>query len=209
MQQLDFINSSRNLFQREHLSLALTENFLSVDKSKILLHHLIEVTQWQQPRIKVYGKWHLTPRLLQFYGDEGLVYEYSKTLRGTLAWTQTLFELKTRVSNATGADYNCVLLNYYRDGQDTMGWHADDEPELGVQANIASLSLGANRDIHFKPKATAKITTHETIKLALPSGSLLTMQGDTQEYWLHHIPKRARCHAPRINLTFRAIHPSP
>ena len=100
-------------------------------------------------------------------------------------------------------EFNAVLLNYYRNGHDTMGWHADDEPELGQQPVIASLSLGASREIFFKPKH-GKGTR---IALTLTSGSLLIMREETQRRWLHHIPKRTRCRPPRVNLTYRRIYP--
>jgi alkylated DNA repair dioxygenase AlkB len=199
MQQLDLIDDSFCISQ-DHLSIKLQTGFLSEIQANELLAQLIATTSWQQPKLKVYGKWHHTPRLVRFIGDPNLDYKYSNTQHDTQPWTSTLISLKQRVEVFSGETYNCVLLNYYRDGQDTMGWHADDEAELGLQATIVSLSIGAARDIHFKPK-----TGGELIKLTLPCGSLLLMKGQTQQYWLHHIPKRARCDTPRINLTFRKI----
>lgn len=199
MQQLVLIDDGLCISQ-DHLSIELQTGFLSETQANKLLKHLIATTSWQQPKLKVYGKWHRTPRLVRFVGDPNLNYKYSNTLHDTQAWTTALTALKKRIEALSGKAYNCVLLNYYRDGQDTMGWHADDEAELGQQPTIASLSIGAARDIHFKPKIGGAL-----IKLNLPCGSLLLMRGQTQEYWLHHIPKRAQCDSPRINLTFRQI----
>ncbi len=205
MRQLDLLNTALNSgpidIERSGLSLQLIPDFLLAQKSNALLQHLIQLTPWQQPVLKVYGKWHPTPRLVAFYGDPGLRYQYSNKLHGTLAWTPELLSLRQSLEQHCKASFNCVLLNHYRDGQDTMGWHADDEPELGDAPVIASLSLGATRDIHFKSR-TAK---NKKISLSLPAGSLLTMSGATQQHWLHHVPKRARCTQPRINLTFRHI----
>ncbi|MCP4008733.1 MAG: alpha-ketoglutarate-dependent dioxygenase AlkB [Proteobacteria bacterium] len=203
MQQRDWLDPSLDI-SRKHLAIRLLPEFISSARADILLKHLIDNTPWQQPRVKVYGKWHPTPRLVSFYADEKLSYGYSQTLHGALPLTTTLFDLKTRISQLTSIPFNAVLLNYYRDGRDTMGWHADDEKELGVQPTIASLSLGAARDIHFKSRNGGE----ELVKLNLPSGSLLIMDGDTQHYWLHHIPKRAKCTTPRVNLTFRNIGPA-
>lgn len=201
MQQLDLINSGFSI-SRDHLSLNLHTGFLAASEADALLQQLIETTNWQQPKLKVYGKWHPTPRLISFHSHGGLNYKYSNTLHTTQAWTPALSDLKQRIEAISNTQYNAVLLNYYRDGQDTMGWHADDEPELGNRPTIASLSIGAPRDIHFKPKHGGKL-----IKINLPSGSLLLMDGQTQNRWLHHIPKRAKCLIPRINLTFRMIAP--
>jgi alkylated DNA repair dioxygenase AlkB len=200
MQQRDWLDPAVKI-RRNHLAIRLLPEFISSTRADILLKHLIDTTPWQQPRVKVYGKWHPTPRLVSFYADEQLSYGYSQTLHGALPLTTTLSNLKARISRLTSIPFNAVLLNYYRDGRDTMGWHADDEKELGIQPAIASLSLGAGRDIHFK----SRNGDEELVKLNLPSGSLLIMDGDTQHYWLHHIPKRAKCTTPRVNLTFRNI----
>jgi alkylated DNA repair dioxygenase AlkB len=200
MLQNDWLDDSLTI-RRDKLSIQLLPEFISAAEGNALLKQLIEITPWQQPRIKVYGKWHPMPRLVSFYGDKRLSYGYSKMRHGTQAWSSTLLDLKTRVCSQTSRQFNSVLLNYYRNGQDTMGWHADDEKELGRKPTVASLSLGAARDMHFK----SKTGNGEVIKLNLPSGSLLIMGGDTQHNWLHHIPKRAKCFTPRINLTFRNI----
>ena len=200
MLQKDWLDDAL-VIRRDNLSIQLLPEFISSGEGNTLLKQLIKNTPWQQPRIKVYGKWHPTPRLVSFHGDEQLLYGYSQTLHGPQPWSNALLDLKNRVCSQSCQSFNSVLLNYYRNGQDTMGWHADDEKELGKQATIASLSVGAARDIHFKSKAG----NGEVIKLNLPSGSLLIMDGNTQHNWLHHIPRRAKCITPRINLTFRNI----
>lgn len=206
MRQLDFLHEGRPdkgaiEIKRDGLLLKFIPDFLSSQASEDLLRLLIQDTPWQQPELKVYGKWHPTPRLVSFYGDKGLHYRYSSALHGTLNWTPELRTLKQSIAQYCQCAFNCVLLNHYRDGQDTMGWHADDEPELGYQPTIASLSLGAVRDIHFK----SHVAKGKKISLTLPGGSLLIMSGSTQQHWLHHVPKRSRCTQARINLTFRHI----
>lgn len=200
MQQIELTDYQTRI-QRNHLDIELQPSFLPTREADALLVDLINTCPWQQPRVKVWGKWHPTPRLVCFYGDPHLAYAYSRTLHGTLAWTAQLTALKQRIEACCSTTFNAVLLNYYRDGQDSIGWHADDEKELGQYPVIASLSLGAERDLRFKPRSG----NGAAFSLALPSGSLLLMRGATQQYWLHHLPRRARCHTPRVNLTFRQI----
>lgn len=160
---------------------------------------------WEQHRVTVFGKTHPAPRLSYWVGDEWMSYSYSHQRMTPEPWTPLLNQIKQRIEDHCRQDvndevkFNSVLLNFYRDGQDSNGWHSDDEPELGVNPVIASLSLGASRDFHLRHKATK-----QTHKMSLEPGSLLLMQGTTQSCWQHHIPKRAWAE-PRINLTFRWI----
>jgi alkylated DNA repair dioxygenase AlkB len=165
-----------------------------------LLQELIESTDWRQEEITVYGKSYLQPRLSAWHGD--LSYSYSGIRLEPLPWTPILLDLKARVEALTGNEFNSVLLNYYRDQNDSMGMHSDDERELGPQPAIASLSLGEDRRFLLKHKTRKDL---KTVKLVLHSGSLLLMRGDTQQYWRHGINKETRSCGPRINLTFRAI----
>jgi len=165
-----------------------------------LLQELIESTDWRQEEITVYGKSYLQPRLSAWHGD--LSYSYSGIKLEPLPWTPTLLDLKTRVEALTEHEFNSVLLNYYRDQNDSMGMHSDDERELDPQPAIASLSLGDERRFLLKHKTRQDL---KTVKLALPAGSLLLMRGDTQQYWRHGINKETCPCGPRINLTFRAI----
>jgi alkylated DNA repair dioxygenase AlkB len=165
-----------------------------------LLDTLIESTPWRQQQIKVYGKKYLQPRLSAWYGDEA--YSYSGILLKPLPWTDTLLELKNRVESIIDHQFNSVLLNYYRDQNDSMGMHSDDESELGKQPVIASLSLGEERSFLLRHKYRKDIGS---VKLSLSSGSMLVMKGDTQSHWKHGITKERKPCGPRINLTFRKV----
>ncbi|MCY1541266.1 2OG-Fe(II) oxygenase superfamily protein [compost metagenome] len=141
------------------------------------------------------------PRLVAWYGDPEAGYRYSGLTHQPLPWTPLLAQIRTRVEKAVGQRLNGVLLNYYRDGQDSMGWHSDDEVELGVNPLIASLSLGGTRRFDLRRKGQNRIEH----SLLLNHGSLLVMGGPTQHYWQHQVAKtRSHC-APRLNLTFRLI----
>ena len=167
-----------------------------------LLQRLIDETRWRQERITVYGKPYLQPRLSAWHGD--LSYRYSGIRLDPLPWTPLLQQLRRRVESLTGLEFNSVLLNYYRDQNDAMGLHSDDERELGPRPVIASLSLGETRDLVLKHRTRRDL---RTFKLALESGSLLLMQGPTQQHWRHGINRLKRTCGPRLNLTFRRIVP--
>jgi len=167
-----------------------------------LLQRLIAAAAWREHAITLYGKTYRQPRLIAWYGDPGASYTYSGMTHSPVAWTAELNGLRKHIEQLCGCAFNSVLLNYYRDGNDSMGLHADDEPELGSQPVIASLSLGATRRMYFKHKTSGELPTRS---LDLPDGSLLVMRGATQEHWKHGIRKTARCHTPRINLTFRKV----
>jgi alkylated DNA repair dioxygenase AlkB len=169
-----------------------------------LLERLMAESPWRQEEITVYGKAYRQPRLSAWYGDLG--YSYSGIRLEPEPWTSTLLDIRGRVEKLAGHEFNSVLLNYYRDQNDKMGMHSDDETELGRQPVIASLSLGESRTLLLRHKTRKDLAS---IKLPLPSGSLLVMRGDTQHYWRHGInAERAHC-GPRINLTFRTIKPLP
>lgn len=177
--------------------------FLSKAEADAYLSRLTEEIAWRTDTIQLFGKTFLQPRLLAWYGEPEAVYTYSKRQQLPLPWTPSLSALRERLEVFTGARFNSVLLNRYRNGQDSMGWHADDEPELGPKPCIASLSLGCVRPIHFRHKTNKSLKT----KLCLEHGSLLLMQDQTQAYWQHQIPKSKRIENERINLTFRFICP--
>jgi len=163
-----------------------------------VLARLVRETDWRQDSIVVYGKRHLQPRLSAWYGEKG--YRYSGLTLAPLPFTPLLDTIRRAAQDATGHDYNSVLLNYYRDGGDSMGMHSDDEPELGPAPAIASVSFGATRNFILRHK-----TTKETVKLPLGDGSLLFMGGALQAHWLHGINKTSRTIGARLNLTFRKI----
>ncbi len=167
-----------------------------------LLARLTRETDWQSETITLWGKTYPQPRLIAWHGDPDARYTYSKKTYEPRPWTPLLLDLKVRLEAACDTPFNSVLLNYYRNERDSMGFHADDEPELGENPVIASLSLGAERVFIFKHKLDKEI---KPVRVLLPSGSLLLMKSETQHFWKHGINKTARPCGPRINLTFREI----
>ena len=165
-----------------------------------LLRQLIDSIAWRQEQITVYGKSYLQPRLSAWHGE--LSYSYSGITMKPLPWTQTLMRIKECVEDLLAYEFNSVLLNLYRDHNDSMGMHSDNERELGERPMIASLSLGEERTFLLKHKTRKDL---KTIKLPLPTGSLLLMKGSTQTHWNHGIAKEKRPCGPRVNLTFRRI----
>jgi alkylated DNA repair dioxygenase AlkB len=176
--------------------------FLSADEAAALLTQLTAEVAWEQRSIRIFGQEIPQPRLTAWYGDADARYTYSGLAWEPRPWLPALQALLQRLEAATGAPFNSVLLNLYRDGRDSMGWHADDEPELGSAPAIASLSLGATRRFRLRPRAGLG---HAPFGLDLPSGSLLLMRGPTQQHWQHALPKTARPIGPRLNLTFRWV----
>lgn len=174
---------------------------------------LLREIQWRQEQITLFGKTHDVPRLTAWYGDTGKLYTYSGIEMKPWPWTRRLETLKKITESVAGTEFNSVLLNLYRNGKDGVAWHADDEPELGPNPTIGSISLGMTRSFQFRrnrrlqgqtPKRlqgqTPKIKSYE-----LHDGDILIMAGSTQHRWLHQIPKRSKITEPRINLTFRTI----
>jgi len=168
-----------------------------------LLARLVADSAWRQEEITVYGKTYRQPRLSAWYGDLG--YSYSGIRLEPEPWTATLQAIRQRVEMLTGHSFNSVLLNYYRDNNDRMGMHSDDEKELGPRPVIALLSLGEARSFLLRHKTRKDLG----IKLPLPAGSLLLMSGDLQRHWRHGINSQRQACGARINLTFRRIIPQP
>ncbi|MGB1139560.1 MAG: alpha-ketoglutarate-dependent dioxygenase AlkB family protein [Halioglobus sp.] len=167
-----------------------------------LMDRLVSETEWTQEDITLFGKTMPQPRLIAYYGDADAAYTYSRKRYEPRPWTSYLGQLRQAVENLSGASFNSVLLNYYRDGNDSMGLHADDEPELGDTPVIASLSLGQERKIYFQHKHRKDV---DNLVLPLPHSSLLIMAGATQHNWKHGVRKvRGHC-GPRLNLTFRLV----
>jgi alkylated DNA repair dioxygenase AlkB len=179
--------------------------FLSQERSDYYYRALLQQTPWREEEVFVWGKWHMQPRLIAWYGDEGSDYTYSGRSLKPLPWTPILRELCGLVQAQGVGRYNSVLLNLYRDNDDSMGWHSDNEPELGEVPNIASLSLGETRDFLFKNRSDKSLDIR---RIALPHGSLLVMSGATQKNWLHAIGKERKPCGARINLTFRYVFPA-
>ncbi|MFT5445361.1 MAG: alkylated DNA repair dioxygenase AlkB [Gammaproteobacteria bacterium] len=180
----------------------LRAGFLGADEASELFDLLVDAVPWRQDRLTLWGREHLVPRLHQWFGDAGLTYTWSGIELQPLPWIAPLCALRERLRLETGAAFNTVLANYYRDGADSVGWHADDEPELGQAPVIASISLGAERDFQLRHR-TRKDLPVTTINL--PHGSLLLMSGLTQRHWKHQLPRRKRVSSGRINLTFRIV----
>ena len=175
--------------------------WLSEVAAQSLFSDLMSNLNWQQPVVTLYGKQHPIPRLQAWLGDHPYKYRYSGQDFIAELWPKSIARLAHDISNETGVTMNSVLVNLYRDGQDCMGWHADDELELGLDPVIASLSLGATRDFTIRRTGT----TRQAGRIALSNGSLLIMKAGMQSRWQHALPKRARVNTPRINLTFRQI----
>ena len=156
---------------------------------------------WVNETVIMFGKEITTKRKVAFYADKGIQYTYSQKTKQGLDWIPILNELKLDVEKHTFQKYNACLLNYYHDGTEGMGWHADNEKEILPNSSIASLSLGADRKFSFKHKISK-----ETVSILLENGSLLEMKGAIQKHWWHALPKSTKIKAPRINLTFRQMH---
>lgn len=178
--------------------------FLDEGRSGALFSTLDAAITWQEERIVVFGRAHVVPRKVAWFGDAGVEYVYSGQPHRALGWTAPLLALKKRLEAPLATTFNFVLANLYRDGRDTMGLHADDEPELGPAPLIASLSLGGQRRFRLV-RRERKSTGTNSHTLVLNSGDLVVMWGDSQKRWLHGIPRTAKPVARRISLTFRCI----
>ena len=179
----------------------LLESFLAKPAADRFFDDIRDNAEWHQPRLTLFGKSVRSPRLAAWYGDRRAVYVYSGLVNQPLPWFAALRDLRAQVEAGCAARFNSVLINLYRDGDDAMGWHADDESQLAADAPIASLSLGATRKF---------VLRHRRRKLAplqipLRHGALLVMQGATQHHWQHAIPRTKRAVGARINLTFRLV----
>jgi len=198
-------NSFPELVQVPDAKIYLYRNFLYDEQDKILYKDLIEDIAWQQDFIKFYGRKIPLPRLTAWYGDDGVSYTYSGILMYAHSWTRSLLQVKGWIENKAQHQFNSVLLNQYRNGNDSVAWHSDDEPELGQDPIIASLSLGASRKFELRSRSQLNL---DKIEILLNSGDLLIMGEGTQQNWQHQIPKMRKVKETRINLTFRNIYPS-
>lgn len=176
------------------------ENFLEQSEASSFFDKLSIETNWIQPQIRMFGKWVDQPRLIAWQSSEGLSYSYSGITLTARPYSDLVAIIARKIEKTTGLSFNSVLINYYRDGKDSMGWHADNEPELGENPMIASLSLGSARDFVLKHNQRSDLKK----VFPLNSGSLLLMGKGIQKNWKHSLPKRAHA-GPRINLTFRKI----
>ena len=184
----------------EDLEIDLYQDKRLEEKKDLWFKSCLHDLNWETGFIKIFGKTHQIPRLQAWYADNEIEYTYSGKKLQRHNWNNLLLEIKEKIENITSFKFNSVLANLYRDGNDSMGLHSDDERELGKKPVIASLSLGETREIYFKHK-------NKKLNLIIPqaSGQLIVMHGKTQEYWKHEIKKTKKIKKPRINLTFRNI----
>lgn len=173
---------------------------ISLAQAKNYREHLLTTIDWQNDVIHMFGKKIITKRKVAWYGDKPFKYTYSNTTKKALFWTKELMELKSKIEEITNESYNSCLLNLYHNGNEGMGWHTDAEKDLKKNGTIASMSIGADRKFVFKHKISK-----EKVALILKNGSLLVMKDQTQDYWLHSLPKSKLVRKSRINLTFRTI----
>jgi alkylated DNA repair dioxygenase AlkB len=200
--QEDLFPSIGNFPMLPQLNVEFFSYFFSQQESTVLFSQLQNETLWQQRYLTIYGKTFPEPRLTAWYGNEGKNYSYSGIKLNPLPWTPLLLSIKARVDDVARLTFNSVLLNLYRDGRDSNGWHQDNEPELGKNPVIASVSFGAVRRFQMRHKTRKDL---DKLDIELPHGSLLLMAGVTQHHWQHQIPKTAKPVGARINLTFRVI----
>jgi alkylated DNA repair dioxygenase AlkB len=177
------------------------ENFIPKEIADDYYNTLLENIPWQQDKINIFGKTHLQPRLTSLHSSNLKSYSYSGIRMLANPMSFELSAIKNLLEDVSEIDFNSVLINLYRNGRDSNGWHADNEKELGNDPVIASLSFGASRFFHLKHRTRKEAK----LKFELKHGSLLLMEGGMQEYWLHQIAKTAREVKPRINLTYRKI----
>ena len=177
---------------------------LGAQDADVAFDALLKQTLWLDLSVTVWGKTHAQPRRVAWHGDPGTSYGYSGAKVAPLPWTPLLSKLRRRVEVLTGGAFNSVLLNLYRDGNDNLGMHSDNETELGSNPVIASLSLGATRDFQLKHRTRKDL---KTMHINLSHGSLLVMQGPTQVHWKHGLRRETGQMGPRINLTFRTVSP--
>lgn len=173
----------------------------TADEASGLFVELRQGVDWLEEEILIFGRRVPVPRRVAWHGDPGATYQYSGTPHRPEPWTPAQARIRDQVEALTGEPFNAVLLNLYRHGRDGMGWHADDEPELGRNPVIASVSLGATRRFCLRHRRRRELK----LDLMLPHGSLLLMSGGTQHHWVHALPKTRAAVGERINLTFRRI----
>jgi alkylated DNA repair dioxygenase AlkB len=176
-------------------------DFFSAKESDALMFALQTNIDWKQEPIKIMGKEVMQPRLTAWHGDAGRSYRYSGISMDPAPWNTELLVIKEKIERVSGQTFNSVLLNFYRNGQDSMGWHRDNEKSLGIDPVIGSVSFGTARMFQFKHRQQPELRE----RILLTNGSFLLMKGSTQHHWHHSIPKESKVSGVRINLTFRTI----
>lgn len=178
----------------------LIDHNILIHKPTEVFNQLNDLINWEQDEVVMFGKRIKTKRMMAWYGDHGIKYRYSGVNRLSLPWFDELLQVKKKVELITGSKYNSCLLNRYQNGEEAMGYHADNESDLVQNGSIASLSLGAARKFVLKHNMTK-----EKVEIILHSGQLIEMKGEIQQFWKHALPKSKKVSEPRINLTFRQI----
>ncbi len=195
-----------DLSQTKHLDLKDADvsyypAFFCVKDADLYFKNLLKALPWQQDKIKVFGTVYDQPRLTAFFGNNAIAYTYSSITMHPNPFEGDLLTIKQSIENVLNVTFTSCLANLYRTGKDSNGWHADNEKVLGKHPIIASVTFGEERPFHLKHRKDKTLKE----KLILQHGSLLVMQGATQEHWLHQIPKTKKDIGPRINLTFRIL----
>jgi alkylated DNA repair dioxygenase AlkB len=197
---MNIINNRPNILPQDGIALYY-EKIVNDDEVKQLYDALLNDIHWENERVIMFGKEIVTKRKVAFFSDPSISYRYASKTKIGLPWTDSLLTIKNRVESITNESYNACLLNLYHNGEESMGWHSDNEKEIITNSSIASLSLGANRKFSFKHKVSK-----ETVSIELENGSLLEMKGSVQTHWWHALLKSKKVTAARINLTFRQMH---
>ena len=197
---MNMINNRPNILPQDGIALYY-EKIVNDDEVKQLYESLLNDIHWENERVIMFGKEIITKRKVAFFSDHSISYRYASKTKIGLPWTSTLITIKNRIESITKESYNACLLNLYHNGEESMGWHSDNEKEIITNSSIASLSLGANRKFSFKHKVSK-----ETVSIELEDGSLLEMKGSVQTHWWHALLKSKKVTATRINLTFRQMH---
>ena len=187
---------------KENLDIKIFNHLFSEDESNYFLRSLLNEVAWKQETITMWGKKRILRRRVAWYGDSGKNYSYSGNLLSPITWNENLKRIKKKIEIVSSITFNSVLLNDYEDGNVGMGWHSDDEKELGKDPIIGSVSFGVDRDFYLKPKIKSN---NDRVKIMSSNGSLILMNGSTQHHWLHSLPIRKNINERRINLTFRTI----
>jgi len=198
---MDLFSNEKTVLNLPNAEVVYIPNFYALEKADSYLKILKETIEWQQDSITIFGKTYNQSRLTALYANNNQPYTYSNITMSPKAFTKELQDIKRDIEQTANHQFTSVLLNLYRNGNDSNGWHADNEKELGKNPVIASLSLGSPRMFQFKHLKLKD----QKYKLILEHGSLLLMKGEMQHYWLHQIPKTKKEVGERINLTFRKI----
>lgn len=190
----------KNVVQIDNGEYVYLPSFFSRPEADEYLNELKDNILWKQESMNMYGKQVNFPRLTAWYGNNDKPYSFSGITLNPNPWTETLLIIKSKIETKANVSFNSVLLNRYRNGNDSISWHTDAEPELGSNPVIASVNFGATRKFQLR-----HIKTKEKIEIELTHGSLLIMQGELQHFWQHQVPKTSKVVSERINLTFRVI----